>query len=33
MGGVEAKPVSIHGRSHMLDLTLPPLGIVIFKKQ
>jgi len=30
-GGVEASPVSGHGRSHTLVLTLPPLGAVILK--
>jgi 1,4-alpha-glucan branching enzyme len=30
-GGVQANPVSIHGRDHSLDLTLPPLAIVFFK--
>jgi 1,4-alpha-glucan branching enzyme len=31
MGGVEAAPVPAHGRYHSLTLTLPPLGVVIFK--
>ncbi len=31
-GGVEAVPVPMHGRSQSLSLTLPPLGIVVFKK-
>lgn len=30
-GGVEASPVSSHGRSHTLVLTLPPLGVVVLK--
>jgi 1,4-alpha-glucan branching enzyme len=30
-GGVEASPVSSHGRSHTLVLTLPPLSTVILK--
>ena len=31
-GGVEAVPVPKHGRYHSLSLTLPPLGMVVFKK-
>ncbi|HEX3128547.1 MAG TPA: alpha amylase C-terminal domain-containing protein, partial [Thermoanaerobaculia bacterium] len=31
MGGVEASPVPLHGRSHSLALTLPPLGVVFLK--
>ncbi len=31
LGGVVAEPVAWHGRSHLLNVTLPPLGIVIFK--
>jgi 1,4-alpha-glucan branching enzyme len=30
-GGVESNPVQMHGRKHMLTLTLPPLGVLIFK--
>jgi len=30
MGQAEAHPVSFHGRSHSLSLTLPPLSVVIF---
>ncbi len=30
-GGIEADPVPSHGRSYSLLLTLPPLGIVVFK--
>lgn len=30
-GGVEAQNDSVHGRSHSLVLTLPPLSIVMFK--
>ena len=33
LGGREAGPDHCHGRGHSLSLTLPPLGIVIFKKQ
>ena len=32
LGGVEALAVPCHHRSHSLLLTLPPLGIVVFKK-
>ncbi len=32
-GGVEASPVSFHGRRNALVLTLPPLSIVMFKAQ
>jgi 1,4-alpha-glucan branching enzyme len=31
-GGMEASPVPMHGRYHSLSLTLPPLGIIVFKK-
>jgi 1,4-alpha-glucan branching enzyme len=31
-GGVMADSVPYHGRGHSLSLTLPPLGIVIFKR-
>jgi 1,4-alpha-glucan branching enzyme len=31
LGGVEASPVPMHGRSHLLTLTLPPLGAVFLK--
>jgi 1,4-alpha-glucan branching enzyme len=31
LGGVSAESVVWHGRSHLLNVTLPPLGIVIFK--
>jgi 1,4-alpha-glucan branching enzyme len=30
-GGVEADAVPAHGREHSLSITLPPLGIVVFK--
>ena len=32
MGGAEALPESVHGRSHSLRLTLPPLGALFLKK-
>jgi len=31
MGGVEAVPVSMHGHSHSVTLTLPPLGALFLK--
>jgi 1,4-alpha-glucan branching enzyme len=31
MGGVSAAPIPVHGRSHSLTITLPPLAIVVFK--
>jgi len=31
LGGVEASPISFHGRPYSLTLTLPPLGAVFFK--
>ncbi len=33
MGGVEAAPIPYHGRTHSLNLTLPPLGILFFKPE
>lgn len=32
MGAVEANPVPIHGRSHSVTLTLPPLGIIVLAR-
>ncbi len=32
-GGVESVPVPCHGKYHSLALTLPPLGMVVFKRQ
>jgi 1,4-alpha-glucan branching enzyme len=32
-GGVEATPVPMHGKYHSLSITVPPLGMVIFKKE
>ena len=31
LGGVQANPVSVHGRSHSLTLVLPPLSMVAFQ--
>lgn len=33
MGGVNATPVRQHGRPHSLNLTVPPLGVVMFKRE
>jgi 1,4-alpha-glucan branching enzyme len=33
LGGVMAEPVAWHGHSHLLNLTIPPLGMVIFRPQ
>ena len=33
MGGLEASSSECHGRPYSLSLTLPPLGIVIFKRE
>ncbi len=32
MGGVEASPAGAQGRYHSLNLTLPPLGVLFFKR-
>jgi 1,4-alpha-glucan branching enzyme len=33
MGGLSAAPLPIHGRPFSLNMTLPPLGVVIFKPE
>jgi len=33
LGGVEASPIPFHGRSYSLNLTLPPLGTLFFKRE
>ncbi|PJF20666.1 MAG: 1,4-alpha-glucan branching enzyme, partial [Phototrophicales bacterium] len=33
MGGVEAEAIEQHGLPHSISLRLPPLGILILKKQ
>jgi 1,4-alpha-glucan branching enzyme len=33
MGGVDAVPIPLHGRSHSLTLVLPPLGAVFLKRE
>mgnify|MGYP006311798453 FL=1 len=32
LGGVEAAPVSVHGRRYSLTMALPPLAAVVFKR-
>ncbi len=32
-GRVEAKPIDVHGRPYSLELTLPPLAVLFFKKE
>jgi len=31
LGGVRAQPIPHHGRSHSIQITLPPLALVVFK--
>ena len=31
IGGVAASPVPMHGRPYSLNLTFPPLGVVLFR--
>ena len=31
LGGMDAAPIASHGRFHSINVTLPPLGIVVFK--
>jgi len=33
LGGVEAAPAPAHGRDYLLTITLPPLGMVAFKRR
>ncbi|HSU81271.1 MAG TPA: 1,4-alpha-glucan branching protein GlgB [Thermoanaerobaculia bacterium] len=33
MGGVEAAPVPMHGKTHSLTLALPPLGVLFLKRE
>ena len=33
LGGVEAAPIPLHGRPCMLNITLPPLSAVFFKRE
>jgi 1,4-alpha-glucan branching enzyme len=32
-GGADAIPEPVHGRPYSLNVTLPPLGVVVFKPQ
>ncbi len=32
LGGVESAPVGWHGRPYLLNVTLPPMGLVMFKR-
>jgi 1,4-alpha-glucan branching enzyme len=31
LGGIEAVPVPLHGRSHSVTVTLPPLATLFFR--
>jgi 1,4-alpha-glucan branching enzyme len=33
LGGLTAVPLPIHGRPFSLNMTLPPLGIVVFRQE
>ncbi|HEY0787068.1 MAG TPA: 1,4-alpha-glucan branching protein GlgB, partial [Thermoanaerobaculia bacterium] len=33
MGGIDAAPIPMHGRSHSITITVPPLGAVYFSPQ
>ena len=33
IGGVDAAPLPWHGRNYMLNITVPPLGMVAFKRK
>jgi 1,4-alpha-glucan branching enzyme len=33
MGGVNSAPIPMHGRPHSLNLTLPPLAVVILRRE
>jgi 1,4-alpha-glucan branching enzyme len=33
LGGVDTAPVSCHGRPYLLTITVPPLGMVVFKRR
>jgi 1,4-alpha-glucan branching enzyme len=32
-GGVVSEPVPSHGRDHSISVTLPPLGVAVFKRR
>src|SRR5487761_947312 len=31
LGGVDSEPVSVHGKSHSIKVTLPPLGVLVLE--
>jgi 1,4-alpha-glucan branching enzyme len=33
LGGLDSTPVACHGQLQSLSMTLPPLGIVVFKSE
>ncbi len=33
LGGADSAPIAVHGRDHSLSLTLPPLGILFFRRE
>jgi len=33
LGGIEASPLSMHGRFHSLNITVPPLAVVVFRRK
>ena len=33
LGGVEAQPVSWHGRPYTVSITAPPLAVVLFRRE
>lgn len=33
LGGADTAPVGWHGRPYLLNLTLPPLGMVVLKRK
>jgi 1,4-alpha-glucan branching enzyme len=33
LGGATAAPISCHGRPYLLNITLPPLGVVMFRQK
>jgi 1,4-alpha-glucan branching enzyme len=30
-GAVMSEPIAQHGRDHSINITIPPLGVVVFK--
>ncbi len=33
MGGQQTKPIAFHGRAQSIEITIPPLGIIFFKRE